>query len=217
VIPRVFREFSGSRTMVMEWVDCISAANDRLALQKAGLDPKEVMQLATEVFGYQIFSTGHVHCDPHPGNLLVRKAPTDSSLKWQLVLLDHGLYCDLPDRLRRDYADFWVATALGDTDSAIRICKSWGIADQEATEFFASMTQFRRVRLGSGSVGTAAGLFRGQSSQSNPPTVAEQRIPRRKLTPAEATEMQQRLKSLLAKFLQTRRLSHRSSSLLAGI
>ena len=61
--------------------------------------------LKRKVFGYQIFSTGHVHCDPHPGNLLVRLAPAESSEKWQLVLLDHGLYCELSPALRA--LDLW--------------------------------------------------------------------------------------------------------------
>ncbi len=37
-----------------------------------------------------IFVKGFVHCDPHPGNVLVRKCP--QSNKTEIVLLDHGLY-----------------------------------------------------------------------------------------------------------------------------
>lgn len=37
-----------------------------------------------------IFVHGFVHCDPHPGNVLVRKCPR--SQKTEIVLLDHGLY-----------------------------------------------------------------------------------------------------------------------------
>lgn len=37
-----------------------------------------------------IFVNGFVHCDPHPGNVLVRKCP--KSNKTEIVLLDHGLY-----------------------------------------------------------------------------------------------------------------------------
>ena len=35
-----------------------------------------------------IFVHGYVHCDPHPGNVLVKQ--TSNGL--QIVLLDHGLY-----------------------------------------------------------------------------------------------------------------------------
>lgn len=37
-----------------------------------------------------IFVNGFVHCDPHPGNVLVRKRPGTG--KAEIVLLDHGLY-----------------------------------------------------------------------------------------------------------------------------
>ncbi len=33
---------------------------------------------------------GYVHCDPHPGNVLVQKEPHTGEVK--IVLLDHGLY-----------------------------------------------------------------------------------------------------------------------------
>lgn len=37
-----------------------------------------------------IFVNGFVHCDPHPGNVLVRKHPGTG--RAEIVLLDHGLY-----------------------------------------------------------------------------------------------------------------------------
>ena len=36
-----------------------------------------------------IFAHGFVHCDPHPGNVLIRK---DGNGRVEVVLLDHGLY-----------------------------------------------------------------------------------------------------------------------------
>lgn len=32
---------------------------------------------------------GFIHCDPHPGNILIRKNENDSQ---EVILLDHGLY-----------------------------------------------------------------------------------------------------------------------------
>lgn len=42
------------------------------------------------MYSEMIFVNGFVHCDPHPGNVLVRKCP--KSNKTEIVLLDHGLY-----------------------------------------------------------------------------------------------------------------------------
>jgi len=36
-----------------------------------------------------IFLRGFIHCDPHPGNVLVRAGEAG---KAEIVLLDHGLY-----------------------------------------------------------------------------------------------------------------------------
>jgi hypothetical protein len=43
----------------------------------------------------QIFHSGFVHADPHPGNILVRKSKVDGK-EAEIVILDHGLYEELP-------------------------------------------------------------------------------------------------------------------------
>mmetsp|Transcript_50158 Transcript_50158/g.160529 ORF Transcript_50158/g.160529 Transcript_50158/m.160529 type:complete len:572 (+) Transcript_50158:62-1777(+) len=202
VVPRVHAELSGRRVLVMEWIDCIAPASDGPALRRAGLEPADVMLTATEVFGFQIFSTGHVHCDPHPGNLLVRRKPEGPAAAWQLVLLDHGLYCEMPEQLRRDYADFWVATALGNHEAMIRLCRGWGVTDPEASELLASLVQFRRVRISASRWSAVAGLFGQQSPAAGPgaaPPAAAQ--PRAKPTPKEMAEAQARLKARAQKVL----------------
>ena len=40
-----------------------------------GLDPLAVFDSFARVFGEMTFSFGFLHCDPHPGNALVRVAP----------------------------------------------------------------------------------------------------------------------------------------------
>jgi aarF domain-containing kinase len=56
-----------------------------------GIDPKKVAQNLVSIFTDMIFKHRFIHCDAHPGNLLVRKKE-DSPLGHQIVLLDHGLY-----------------------------------------------------------------------------------------------------------------------------
>ena len=41
-----------------------------------------------KLYSEMIFVNGYVHCDPHPGNVLVNKTKEGT----QIVLLDHGLY-----------------------------------------------------------------------------------------------------------------------------
>jgi hypothetical protein len=50
--------------------------NDQKAIEGMGLNLREVMDLAISTISAMTFSWGFVHCDPHPGNILVRKHPT---------------------------------------------------------------------------------------------------------------------------------------------
>ena len=63
-------------------------------IKEDGLDLKEIARLLSTAFAKQIFIHGFVHCDPHPGNIFVRKTwnSKNSRFEPQLVLLDHGLY-----------------------------------------------------------------------------------------------------------------------------
>jgi hypothetical protein len=118
-------------------------------------------------------------------------------MKWQLVLLDHGLYCEMSPHLRQQYADFWVAATLGDGDSTVQICKKWGVADEDAAELFASLTLFRRVQLGAGRFGSVTRLF----SQSGHAQSAHPAEKRRKMTPEERAAAEAKIKARAKKVL----------------
>lgn len=53
-----------------------------------------------------IFKEGFIHADPHPGNLFVRKTGPGSR-DFELVILDHGIYTDLPESTRLSYTKLW--------------------------------------------------------------------------------------------------------------
>jgi len=54
-----------------------------------------------------IFINGFVHCDPHPGNLLINPLPNKKD--FEIVLLDHGLYQSLSRTFRYNYANLWMS------------------------------------------------------------------------------------------------------------
>lgn len=58
---------------------------------------------ANAVFAAQTFKFGFVQADPHPGNILVRPHPEHLG-KPQVVLIDHGLYVELPEQFRHQYS-----------------------------------------------------------------------------------------------------------------
>ena len=58
--------------MVSEWIDGIKITHTQ-ELNKAGINTEKALKSVIECFAEQIFVTGFVHCDPHPGNIFVRK------------------------------------------------------------------------------------------------------------------------------------------------
>jgi predicted unusual protein kinase regulating ubiquinone biosynthesis (AarF/ABC1/UbiB family) len=92
LVPRVYREFSTRRVLVMELIEGIKIT-DVAALERAGIDKQAVAQKLMEVFCEQVLRDGFFHADPHPGNVMVQPGP-------RLVLLDFGLAKDFPPRFR---------------------------------------------------------------------------------------------------------------------
>lgn len=98
----------------MSFEEGVSVA-DLAGINQMGLRPADVTSLLCETFNAQIFEGGFVHADPNPGNVLIRQKPGRPS-EPQLVLLDHGLYRDLPRSFTLLYARLWQAILLGDAD-----------------------------------------------------------------------------------------------------
>jgi len=103
-----------------------------------GLSLRPVMQTMVDLFSAQMFLWGLVHCDPHPGNIFIRRTPSG---KPELVLIDHGLYIQMDPKFRKEYALFWRSLMTFDNATINRITKEeWGI---NAPDIFASATLMR--------------------------------------------------------------------------
>merc|ERR1712170_216044 len=87
-VPKILWDKTTKRVLTTEFIDGCKISNLE-AIKNMGLSLKDIDYKLVECFSYQIFHTGFVHADPHPGNIFIRKG-TDN--KAQLVLLDHGLY-----------------------------------------------------------------------------------------------------------------------------
>ncbi|CAG8769499.1 825_t:CDS:2, partial [Acaulospora morrowiae] len=135
-IPKVFWENTSKRVLTTEWIDGVKV-NDQKGLQRSlfvriyGFQLNDVMQTVVNAFASQIFSSGFVHADPHPGNVFVRPHPNKSKRHHQIVLLDHGLYVEESEMFRHQYCLFWKALFLMDNETINQICKDWGIAESE--------------------------------------------------------------------------------------
>ncbi|KAF2405071.1 ABC1-domain-containing protein [Trichodelitschia bisporula] len=102
-----------------------------------GVSLKAVMTTMVDLFSAQMFLWGVVHCDPHPGNIFIRRLPGGAP---ELVLIDHGLYIRMAPGFRHQYAAFWKALIGFDNKAIADIVHSWGINNPD---IFASVTLMR--------------------------------------------------------------------------
>ncbi len=94
-IPEVLDSYSSSRVLTMEYVSGVRIT-DHAGIKELKLDTLECSRMMSRLFSRMIFQHGFIHCDPHPGNILVRA----QNGRPQLVLLDHGLYETLSPKQR---------------------------------------------------------------------------------------------------------------------
>ncbi|KAK7293655.1 hypothetical protein RJT34_16527 [Clitoria ternatea] len=71
-IPQVYKQFSGSRVLVMEWIDGIRCTNPQ-AIKEAGLDVDGFLTIGVSAALRQLLEFGLFHGDPHPGNIFAMR------------------------------------------------------------------------------------------------------------------------------------------------
>ncbi|KAL0276063.1 UNVERIFIED_CONTAM: hypothetical protein PYX00_003726 [Menopon gallinae] len=104
-IPDVYPELSTSRVLTMEFVEG-AKVTDLKYIRENNINPMDISKRLGELYANMIFRDGFVHSDPHPGNILIRK---NEKNKLVVVLLDHGLYANLTDEFRLNYAKLWLS------------------------------------------------------------------------------------------------------------
>ncbi|TPX62339.1 hypothetical protein PhCBS80983_g00540 [Powellomyces hirtus] len=122
-IPEVY--WAARRLLIMEYVNG-GKIDDLPYFKLHNINPEEVSRELSKVYSEMIFVHGFVHCDPHPGNVFVRPRPrpflsripllrrlVGNPYNFEIVLLDHGLYRQLTDEFRLDYAHLWAAILSG--------------------------------------------------------------------------------------------------------
>ena len=108
--PRVIEACSTARVLTTEFVDGARLTD---ALDAAA--PAERARIVTALcdgLARQVFRTGHIHADPHPGNFLV--APDG-----RIAVLDFGCTLRLLPEEKRGYARLLAALAMRDETSAL--------------------------------------------------------------------------------------------------
>ena len=113
----------------MEFVKGVSV-NKVKEIREMGVDLKEVAKLLSHCFSQQIFKYGHVHSDPHPGNIFISAEEDSRGRKKPIItLLDHGLYQDLTDDVKLQYSYLWKGILMRDEAMIKKAATDLGVGD----------------------------------------------------------------------------------------
>jgi ubiquinone biosynthesis protein len=96
-IPKVYRELSTSRVLIMEFIDGIKVSQVE-SLEASGIDPKIVTIRGADICLKQIFNDGFFHADPHPGNIFVLPGNV-------ICLLDFGMVGSVDRQTRENFVE----------------------------------------------------------------------------------------------------------------
>jgi len=133
-VPTLLEHLTSRRILTMEFINGVKV-NDVDSLRARGFDPVLVASNVTRIFGEMVFCHGFVHCDPHPGNMLVvpRHEPAATAARgrgkneFDVVVLDHGLYREISPAMRRGYCEMWEAMILQDSAMLQRVATDMGV------------------------------------------------------------------------------------------
>jgi len=129
-IPDVIVEYSSSRVLVMEFIHGVKIVDIPVIRDKWAFSLSNIGKILFDAISEQIYVYGFVHADPHPANIFVRPKPGNPKLP-QIVLLDHGLYYEIPEEFRKNYCVLWKALILNDQETIKNYCDNLGITNHK--------------------------------------------------------------------------------------
>lgn len=129
------------RILVMEFLSG-RRPDDLEFLDSNNIDRDEVSAALAHIFNEMIFGdNAPLHCDPHGGNIAIRKNINRRGQNFDIILYDHGLYRDIPRDLRRNYAKLWLAVIEADEAHMREYSrKVAGITDEQFPLFASAIT-----------------------------------------------------------------------------
>ncbi|CEL02608.1 Putative Ubiquinone biosynthesis protein [Aspergillus calidoustus] len=139
VIPEVIS--AQKRILVMEFLSG-HRPDDLEFLDSNGIDRDEVSAALAHIFNEMIFGdNAPLHCDPHGGNIAIRKNPNRSRHNFDIILYDHGLYRDIARETRRNYAKLWLSVIEADEARMREYSrKVAGVTDEQFPLFASAIT-----------------------------------------------------------------------------
>ena len=145
-VPRLYREYTTTQVLVMEYVDGL-AIDDKADLLANGYDLSEIGAKFVDNFVKQVIDDGFFNADPHPGNVMIRGG--------KIVWMDMGMMGRLTDRDREFISRAVEGVALNDIgmiqDCVLAIGEFRGKPDQSQLydDLQALMAKYGTADMGS--------------------------------------------------------------------
>ncbi len=127
IVPRLYRQLSTRRVLVMEDVEAIKIS-DMAQLEQAGVDRVQVAQQLFATYLKQIFEDGFFHADPHPGNLFVHPIgePHVRPRPFRLAFVDFGMTGQVAPGVRTQLRQALIGLSTRDTGRIVRAMDELG-------------------------------------------------------------------------------------------
>jgi len=112
-VPMLHEDLCTPEILVMDFVPGLRKLSDPVLPEQVA---RQALTTGVRALYSMIFKEGFIHCDMHPGNVLV--APDG-----RLVILDAGFMVRIDDSTRRNFAKLFLAIAFRDGSTAARIVR----------------------------------------------------------------------------------------------
>jgi len=113
--PKIYRQYSGSRVLCMEFFDGWKPS-DAAASQLTDAERDRLIDYGAESIIRMIYKDGFFHADLHPGNLLILPGPDGP----RLGFIDLGMVGRFEQDLRKSLLYYFYSLVMGDAEGAAR-------------------------------------------------------------------------------------------------
>ncbi len=127
-IPAHREDLSSASVIVMEWKE--GTALGRYLVDATTERKRQVLTRLLQCFMRQIFELGHVHADPHAGNLRIRESD-DAPEGFELILLDFGCCAKFSDEVRQSYIRLLFGLFSGRRDAVLEELQALGFSQAQ--------------------------------------------------------------------------------------
>lgn len=134
MVPKLVDEFTSENIIAMEYIPHMKKILDpELGIELA----KPALNIGLKALYKMIFDFGFLHCDMHPGNMLVAE-------DGKLVLLDAGFMVEIDAATKKSFTNFFLAIGLVNGAGAAEIVRSSALtlpAELDINKFDADITK----------------------------------------------------------------------------